>query len=109
MSRVVCPGAGVCVQIRGLCPDKGSVSRGVSPCPGGLCPEGSLSRGRAVPVQGGLCLEDLCLIGVFVQGEGGSLSEVGLCQGGLCYGDPQTETPHIVTSGQYASYWNAFW
>ena len=80
----LCPGG---VSVRRVC------AQGVSLCPGGLCPEGSLSRGRAVPVQGGLCLGYLCPGGVFVQGEGGSLSEVGLCPGGLCYGDPQTETP----------------
>ena len=79
---------------------EGSLSRwGVSVqgslCPGGLCLGGSLS-GKSLSREGGLCPWGLCL-GVSVQG--------GLClEGGLCQGDP----PHMVTSGQYASYWNAF-
>ena len=55
---------------------------------GGLCLGGSLSGG--VSVWGGLCL-------------GGSISGGISVQGGLCHGDPRT-----VTSGRYASYWNAF-
>ena len=102
--RRLCPGGvsvleGVSVQgrgslstlsWRGLCPGGVSVLEG-SLSWRGLCPgegvsvqgRGSLSRG------GGLCQ------GVSVQG--------GLCLGGLCQ-----ETPHTVTCGRYASYWNAF-
>ena len=76
---------------------EGSLSRGVSVqggqgslSEGGLCPRGLCTRG--VPVQGGLCPER------------GSLSRQGsLSMGGLCQGDP-----HMVTCGQYTSYWNAF-
>ena len=49
---------------------------------GGFWPKGSLSRG--VSARGGLCL----LVSV--------------------KRDLQTETPHTVKSGRYASYWNAF-
>ena len=63
-----------------------SVSSGVSIqgglCPGGLCPRGSLSR--RVSVQG-----------VSVQGN-------------LCPGVSVRETPRMVKSRWYASYWNAF-
>ena len=98
---------------------------GLSLCPGvsfqgGLCPGRSLSGGlcflRCSSVHGGL---GLCL-GVSVRGSlsrgslsrevsvqgvsiWGSLSKGGFCPGGLCQGDPRT-----VTSGRYASYWNAF-
>ena len=81
----VCPQGGVSVSVRG-CLHPGGL------CPGGgLCPWGSLSRG--VSVQEGLCLV-------------GSLSRVG--------GVSVRETPlnrnllRTVTSGRYASYWNAF-
>ena len=77
----------------------GCLSRGVSGwgvsvqgglCPeGGLCPGGSLPGGVSVPGGGG-GQGDLC--------PGGSLSGRG-----LCHGDPP-----MVTSGRYASYWNAF-
>ena len=75
---------------RGLCPGGVSVQGGQgSLSEGGLCPWGLCPRG--VPVQGGLCPER------------GSLSRESLSMGGLCQGDP-----HMVTCGQYASYWNAF-
>ena len=51
----------------------------------GLCPGWGSSVQRVVSVQGGFC-------------PGGPLS------GGVSV----RETPHIVKSGQYASYWNAF-
>ena len=39
----------------------------------------------------------------------GGLSRRGLCPGGLCQGDPpDRDPPHMVTSGRYTSYWNAF-
>ena len=61
---------------------------------------GSLSR--VVSIQGGgLCLGGLC--------PGGSLSR-GVSVQGDCQGDPpdRAPPPHTVTSGRYASYWNAF-
>ena len=104
----------------GLCPAGGL----------GLYPGGSLSRRGSV--QGVLCPGGLCL-GFSVQGglsvQGGSLSGGSLCrQGGLCTGRGSLsrqgglcpgrgvsvqgvsvgETPHTLTSGRYASYWNAF-
>ena len=83
-----------------------------------VCPQG----GVLVCVQGGLHLGGLCpggsmLGGVCVQEvlcRGGSVSRgsvsSGVCvQGGLCPGGVSVrESPHTVTSGQYASYWNAF-
>ena len=53
-------------------------------CPGGLC-------------EGGLC-------------PGGSLSKGGLSRVGksLSRGFSVRETPHLVISWRYASYWNAF-
>ena len=104
-----CPGE-VSIQGKGLCPGKGSLSRrslsrGVSVQGKGLCLGGSLSRGlcrvgslsggslsrERVSVQGGLTLGHLCP-GV-------------LCPGGSLLGRP----PHCtVTSGWYASNWNAF-
>ena len=54
-------------------------------CSGGLC-------------QGGLCPGGLCPGGFSVWG----------VSGGLCLGVSIRETPHTVTSGQYASYWYAF-
>ena len=58
---------------------------------------GSLSR--RVSVQGGLCLGGLCP---------GGLCLGGFCLGGFCQGDPRQRPPCMVTSGWYASYWNAF-
>ena len=58
---------------------------------GGLCPGQGLCPG-GISVMEGLCP------GVAIKG-GGSLSRGGLCQGDL---------PCTVTSGKYASYWNAF-
>ena len=79
-------------SVRGLCPG-GSLSRGFS-VQGGLCPGESLSGGslsRRVSVQG------VSVKGISVQG---SLSRIP---------PPQTEAPsHTVTSGWFASYWNAF-
>ena len=85
---------GVCLSTRG---GSWSLSRVVSIgggvlCPGvlcwagGLCPEGSL-LGAGVCVQGVLCLRGVCVQGVSVR---------------------ESPHPHTVTSGQYASYWNAF-
>ena len=75
---------------------------------GGLCPSmHHRSHDQGVPVQG----RDLCpggslsgsgLGGVSVQGVS---VQGGLCPGGLHLGD---RDPHTVTSGWYASYWNAF-
>ena len=65
----------------------------------------SVHRGVSVQgvfVQGGSLSKGVSVQEVSVQW--GSLSNGGLCPvGGLCQGDP-----HIVKSGQYASYWNAF-
>ena len=66
---------------------------------------GSLSR--VVSIQGGVSVW-----GVSVQGglcPGGSLSRGSLSRG-VCQGDPpdRAPPPHTVTSGRYASYWNAF-
>ena len=74
-------GGGVSVQ-RGLC-------QGVCVHEGGLCPEGSLSG------------ESLSRRGV---GPGVSLSRRVSVRGGSLSSIP----PRTVTSGQYASYWNAF-
>ena len=103
-------------------------------CPGGLCPGESLCRG--VSVQRGLGpgrppysnLREVCILlecilvnlyfntGMFDQTHdkqnslcpggslSGSLSSGSLSRGGLCPG----RTPHTVTCGRYASYWNAF-
>ena len=79
-----------------VCPQGGprSLSRGVSVqgglCPGGLCPGGSLSRG--ISVQGGLFPGGLCPAGW------------SLSRGVVSV----RETSCTVTSGRYASYWNAF-
>ena len=85
MTRGFCPW--------GFCPEGGLCRGGLclgDLCPGGLCPGGSLSSGRGVSVQGGgWCPRGLCL-GVSVQGVS------------------VRETPYTVTSGRYASYWNAF-
>ena len=94
--------------------EEGSLSGEVS-VRGVLCPGGSLSRGASVQgvlSPGGLCPGDLCPGG---HCPGGSLFGGGLCLGRSLSGGvsvretPQTETlpPHTVTSGWYASYWNA--
>ena len=73
----------------GVCLSTGGSSSG-----GSLCPGWSLSRG--VYIQGGLCpIRDLC--------PGGSLS-----WGSLSRVTSVRETPRMVKSGRYASYWNAF-
>ena len=96
-----------------LCPsmhhkshDQVSVSGGVSVQGGSVC-GGCLSRGGlclwGVSVQGRFCL------GVSVQGglcRGGSQSRGVSVQGGSVRS--VTESPRTVTSGRYASYWNAF-
>ena len=111
-------GGGLGLCLGGLC--LGVSIQGVS-FQGGLCPGGSPSR--VVSVQGGLCpgerglcpgglcLGGLCL-GVSVQG---GLPDRGLCLVGLCLGGSLSrglsvrETlRHMVMSGRYASYWNAF-
>ena len=93
---------------------------------GSLCPSmhhrshekrGSLSRGSlSMGVSRRSLSMGVSVKGVFVQGasvcgvsvKGISIQGGGICPGeGLCL-DPQTETPHIVTSGWHASYWNAF-
>ena len=80
----VCPGWGALCPMDGLC-SGGSLSGGSlleDLCPGGLCP-------------GGLCPGGSLSRGVSVLGVS--------VLGGLCHGDPR-----MVTSGWYASYWNAF-
>ena len=113
----------------GLCPsmhhrshDQGGLCPGGVSLSGGLCPRGvsvqggSLSKG-GISVQrglclGGLCPGGLCLRGVSVWGGslfGGSLSGGSLSRGRVSVREiPRTETPRTVTSGRYASYWNAF-
>ena len=111
----VCKGyvfTGVCLSTGGLslCPG-GSQSLGVSvqgvSVQGDLCPgesvQGGLSRG--VSVMGALCPGGLS--------HGGSLSrgisvQGGLSRGSLSKGVSVTETPHMVMSVWYTSYWNAF-
>ena len=133
LSRGLClgwslSGGGVSVQGSCFCPRGvsawGSLCRERGLCPGGSLSEGSLSRGVSVQIGRGLCLGDshsgvLCP-GVSVWGSlsGGSLSrgspsrlrgvsvQIGrwsLCLEGLCHGDLR-----MITSGRYASYWNAF-
>ena len=63
---------------------------------GGLCS----SMYHSSHDQGGLCLGGSMSRRFYVQGVS--------VQGGLLGTPPQTETPRTVTSGQYASYWNAF-
>ena len=70
---------------------------------GGVSVQGSISVGRSLSRGQSL------VQGVSVHGGGGSLSrgisvQGGVCLGGLCHGD----TPRMVTSRRYASYWNAF-
>ena len=78
----------------------------------GFCPEGGLCRGGSL--SGGSLSRGSLSRRVFVQWEGGSLSRGGgWCPRGLCLGVSVQgvsvrETPHTVTSGRYASYWNAF-
>ena len=89
---------------------------------GGLCPGGSVSSG--VSVQGVYVWGYLSRVSVWeslsrevsVQGLSvqGGLCPGDLCPGCLCLGClypwevSVSETPHTVTSRQYASYWNAF-
>ena len=75
----------------GLCPcmyhrshDQGGL------CPGDLCPGG-------ICLEGGVCPVKRC--------PGGSLSARRSLSG---RGVSVRETPYTVTSGRYASYWNAF-
>ena len=91
---------------------------------GGSLSWGSLSGGslsRVVSVPGGLCLGGLCPGGLCPRGSlsgvsvWGSLSRGSLSQGGLCLGVlcprgsiSRRGIPCTVTSGRYASYWNAF-
>ena len=94
---------GISVQMEGLCPDGlsclcadgGSLSRWGSLSRGGVSVQEVRSLSRR-SLSGGLCL------GVSVQG--------GLCRGGtLCHGDsPEGDSPHMIMSGCYASYWKAF-
>ena len=95
---------GVCLSTaRGLCPSMHhrSHDRGVS-IQGGLCP-----RGAHLCPGGSLFREGLCPGRVSVQGQsrsrggGGGLSLSGRLS---VQGDPETETPHMVMSGWYASY-----
>ena len=123
----VCPGGSVQVGVSvqgslsgGLCPG-GSLSKGVSvqgvsvqgvsaqgqSLPGGSlsgypCPGGSLSRGS-------LSGESLSRV-VSVQGvsKSGPPSRGVSVWVGLCWAVSVRETSHTVTSGLYASYWNAF-
>ena len=125
----LCPGEGSLFRRFSV---KGSLSRKVSVW-GDLCPGGgglyvgeSLSMGvsvQMVPVQGvsegslskvGSLSRGVSVQGVSVQGSLRGLCPQrvlcwgGLCQGvsiqgGLCHGNPRT-----VTSGWYASHWNAF-
>ena len=74
-----------------------SVHRGEVSVQGGLCLGGSLSR--EVSFQG------VSVLGVSVQGglcPGGSMSR------GVSVWREVSVRPHTVTSGRYASYWNAF-
>ena len=81
---------------------------------GGLHPRGSPSWGISVP--GGLCPRGLCLRGSLSQGvsPGGASLSGGLCpgrslsRGVSVQGVSVMETPRMVMSGRYASYWNAF-
>ena len=129
----LCPGGSLS---RGVSVQGGLSPEGVSVL-GGLCPGRSQSWGRSlcrgVSVQGdlcagglwgvsvpeglswGVCLGGLCPGGLSLGGlcPGGSLSREslyrGLCPEGLCPGGVFVmETPRMVMSGRYASYWNAF-
>ena len=120
-----CPQGGLCPSMHHRSHDWGSQSRAAS-VQGSLCPGESLSNGglcpgvsvwgslfRGVSVQGHLCPGGLCPVGLC---PGGSLSrkvsvQEGLCPGGyLSRGSLLGRPPHRqgVTSGWYASYWNAF-
>ena len=91
----------------------GDLSReGVSISGGDLCPGGSLFS-RVSVLEASLSWRGLCPGGVSVQGRGSVSRGGGLCQGvsvqgGLCLGGLCQETPHTVTCGRYAFYWNAF-
>ena len=94
--QIVCEGdvfTGVCLCKGGPCP--GGHCTGVGVSVGGLSPGWSLSR--VISVQGGLCLGGLCLGGLC---PGGSLSRG--------FSGVEIPTPVMVTCGQHASYWNAF-
>ena len=99
-AKVMFSQVSVCPQGGGLSLCLGSLRprwRGL--CPEDLCPGGSLLRGGAL--SGGFC-------------PGGSLSGGGLSrgrslsEGSLSRGVSVMETPRMVMSGWYASYWNAF-
>ena len=106
----VCPqGGGLSLCLGSLRPRWGGL------CPGDLCPGGSLLRvgalSRGFSVQGVSVRGDLSgrvsVGGAVCLGDslsrGGSLSE-----GSLSRGVSVMETPRMVMSGWYASYWNAF-
>ena len=65
---------------------------------------GSLSEGFCLWVS---LSGDVSVQGVSVQGGQGPCPRGSLSRGSLL-GSPQTETPCMVTSRQYVSYWNAF-
>ena len=76
----------------GLCPVGVSLQ-------GGLCPVGGGSLSRGVSVQGSLSKGSLF----------GGVSVWGVSVWGVSVqGVSVRETPCMLTSGQYASYWNAF-
>ena len=110
LSGGLCPGKVVSVQVQGgLCPGKGvSVQEGVSfqgasvwgSLSRGLCPGRSLSRERSLSRRSlsrerSLSMRSLSR-GVSVQ------------EGVPVRGVSVRESSHMVTSGWYASYWNAF-
>ena len=80
-------GGDLCPSMHHSSHDRGGVGVSVweGLCPGGVCP-------------GNLCLGGLCPWGISLGAGGVSV------QGGSLLGDP----PRTVTSGRYASYWNAF-
>ena len=87
------------VSVWGIYVQGRSLSSGVS-VQGGLYPGGSLPR-VSLSKGGGVCW-GISVQGVSVQGVS--------VQGGLCWGDPlpDRDPPGTVTSGRYASYWNAY-
>ena len=94
----------------GLCPGR-SLSRGVP-----LQGEGVSLRGISVSVQRLSVLGGLCPVQRGVSLQGVSVGGGGLCPGGSLFGgrgslsrgvSVQGDLP-TVTSGRYASYWNAF-